>query len=132
MKNQVLSINQMQELKELGIDTSKASMCWLETFYTDRTKKFEPEVCNENQRFDEWCLPAFTLQDILEILPREIKPFEGCKSWKKVWLRLLPYAGNRWCVLYENPDEVFYRSNGENPLEAAFNMLKWCKQNNYI
>lgn len=30
MKNQVLSINQMQHLKELGLDTSKASMCWLQ------------------------------------------------------------------------------------------------------
>ena len=27
MKNQVLSIEQMQRLKELGVDTSKASMC---------------------------------------------------------------------------------------------------------
>lgn len=35
MKNQVLSIEQMQKLKELGVDTSKASMrfekmlCWV-------------------------------------------------------------------------------------------------------
>lgn len=28
MKNQVLSIEQMQRLKELGVDTSKASCCW--------------------------------------------------------------------------------------------------------
>ena len=28
MKNQVLSIDQMQRLKELGVDTSKASIYW--------------------------------------------------------------------------------------------------------
>lgn len=29
MKNQVLSISQMRHLKDLGVDTDKASMCWL-------------------------------------------------------------------------------------------------------
>lgn len=142
MKNQVLSINQMQELKELGINTSKASMCWSKFKYDSNfiiqamsKNMFEEEIRNLDliyTPYDYTIIPTFTLQDILEILPREIKPFEDCKSWKKVWLRLLPYAGNRWCVLYENPDEVLYRSDSENPLESAFNMLKWCKQNNYI
>lgn len=29
MKDQVLSISQMRHLRDLGVDTSKASMCWL-------------------------------------------------------------------------------------------------------
>lgn len=29
MKNQTLSIERMLHLKKLGVDTSKASMCWL-------------------------------------------------------------------------------------------------------
>lgn len=135
MKNQVLSIKQMQELKELGIDTSKASMCWIgctdgnDVYPYNST--FKDIFESHKETIPSVLTPTFTLQDILEILPREIKPFKGCKSWK-VWLRLLPYVGNRWCVLYENPDEIFYKSEGENPLEAAFNILKWCKQNNYI
>ena len=122
MKNQVLSINQMQELKELGIDTSKASMCWLETFYTDRTKKFEPEVCNENQRFDEWCLPAFTLQDILEMLPDIIVNHEV----------YIPVIQKNFCKYVHNDNPILHLEVANNTIEAAFNMLKWCKQNNYI
>ena len=122
MKNQVLSIKQMQELKELGIDTSKASMCWLETFYTDRTKKFEPEVCNENQRFDEWCLPAFTLQDILEMLPDIIVNHEV----------YIPVIQKNFCKYVHNDNSILHLEVANNTIEAAFNMLKWCKQNNYI
>ena len=33
MTNQVLSVSQMEELVNLGIDTSKASMCWILTKY---------------------------------------------------------------------------------------------------
>lgn len=116
----------MQALIDMGIDTSKASMCWI-----------IEEDGNHNLTFnrpigDKPLLPTFTLQDILEMLPRELKPFAGNKSWKKVWPRLLPYAGDRWCMEYENPDELFYQSDGDNPLDAAFNMLKLCKENKHI
>ena len=69
MKNQVLSIEQMQKLKDLGVDTSNASMYWREN----------SSLANFSERSDKnrWILtchyppvyykPTFTLHDILEI-----------------------------------------------------------------
>lgn len=125
MEKQTLTIEQMQELKELGIDTSKASMCWLETFYTDGTKKFESEVCNEHQRFDKWCLPAFILQDILEILPSYRITYDKYTN-----------DSDKYEIRVDIPEGQHYithiAQSSKSLLEAAFKMLKWCKQNNYI
>ena len=79
MSKQVLSIEQMQHLEELGVDTSKAN------FYWHRTKSL-----NNYNDWDEWKLHygvlrlargfttincqyvrTFTLQDILDLLPTE-------------------------------------------------------------
>lgn len=120
MKEQVLSIEQMQELEELGIDTSNASMFW---YIDNRFKQIIP--CSDRDTIKDWTnqhgenciIPTFTLQDILEMLPK-------------------PCYIN--CI-----DEDFYQcevttkygslsSNDKNPLVAAFNILMHCKQNNFI
>lgn len=54
---QVLSVVQMKHLEELGLDTSDASMHW----------QFLPTV--------ESFFNAYTLQDILDKLPRSLNPF---------------------------------------------------------
>ena len=40
-KEEGLSISQMQELIGLGIDTSKASLFWVESFYFDEKNNYE-------------------------------------------------------------------------------------------
>lgn len=68
MKNQVLSISQMRHLKDLGVDTDKASMCWLGNPNSNNYDVFIfDEYCYEISCFDP--IPAFTLQDLLSILP---------------------------------------------------------------
>lgn len=69
MKNQVLSIEQMQYLKNLGVDTSKASMVWGGTkdwqeLYTHRLLEFDVDA--------DYIIEAFTLQDMLEMMPKKI------------------------------------------------------------
>lgn len=120
MDEQVLSIEQMQELIDMGVDTSNASCIWWN--FADLGFAFMPlndgrssitiEKMKENHGAEN-IVPAFTLQDILKILPK-------------------PCYIN--CI-----DEDFYQCNYENtstsgstPLKAAFNMLKWCKENGYI
>ena len=70
MENQVLSIEQMKHLQELGINTSKASMCWtLDCNYARRL------VVHSVLSYDmtvKTAIPTFTLQDILELLPYKI------------------------------------------------------------
>lgn len=37
-----------------------------------------------------------------------------------------------WEIVYENSEHLLEYFESECLLEAAFNMLKWCKENNYI
>lgn len=73
MKNQVLSIEQMQHLQELGVDTSNAKMSWYAIYET------EPNWYNElNIRDDVFdknypSVPTFTLQEMLEMMPDVIE-----------------------------------------------------------
>lgn len=69
MDKQVLSISQMEHLQELGLDSSKASMCWL-TFNGQTTLSVHDESCYESASLHP--IPAFTLPDILELLPKEL------------------------------------------------------------
>lgn len=115
MKDQVLSIEQMQELIDMGIDVSNASMCWN---YNDE-KSYWALVINytHSPYIEGEIVPTFILQDILEILPKPCyincidKDFYQCEVTTN-------YGSSS--------------SNGETPLIAAFNMLKWCKLNNKL
>ena len=124
MKEQVLSIKQMKELEELGIDTSNASMFW-HNYNTYSNPEWE--VCCTPDVRD---IPTFTLQDILNILENYPKsPYQSmcivrCK------------AVNNWiCCVMEESFEGEYLNNeffGDTPIEAAFEFLKDAKLNNYI
>lgn len=119
MKNQVLSRAQMRELKELGIDTNHGSMYW-HNYNTDDDPQYE--LCSSADIGD---ITTFTLQDILEMLPKIIV----FKDDHEANLILCDTS----LVYYETSTQTFcLERGGKNMLEAAFNMLKWCKQNNYI
>lgn len=121
MKNQVLSIEQMQKLEELGVDISKASMCWIgcadanDVYPYNST--FKDIFENQKETLPSVLTPTFTLQDILEILPKNSL-----------------YSNKHIFVLYLLNDDfsILQEKSGKTPIEAAFNMLKWSKQNNYI
>ena len=61
IENQVLSIEQMKHLQELGVDTSDASMCWAGN----------DVVPNNGAAFDLGYdgIPTYTIGDLIEKLP---------------------------------------------------------------
>lgn len=155
MKNQVLSIEQMQKLKELGVDISKASMVCL--FQDDESNICDwdevVEECSEfgdcfqyfvkndecshnmvymslldaeggyyDHSYREDCA-AFTLQDIIELLPYE---FNG--SYLKIYRGI-----NMYYFIYENiNNEDSVMEKGDTVLNAAYNMLIWVAENGYL
>lgn len=138
MENQVLSIEQMQELKELGIDIYKASILWYPQLFLNEEKhsyvashyltlnQIKKDVPFWNTRVGKETIPAFTLQDILEILPEVIMTEDD---------NFELYLNTFQCyILYKDPkhNKLLHAEYGSSILEAAFNALKWCKQNNYI
>ena len=67
---QVLSIEQMKHLQELGLDTGDASMCWCRAI-SHKSVTWELEIYEYviNQKLDSnfWeTTPTYTLQDILD------------------------------------------------------------------
>ena len=136
MKEQVLSIKQMQELIALGVDTSKASMCWFPMTLSDEnnqpvTKSYflgiHHKGCNLywNTNDGRETVPTFTLQDVLEIIKKNVLE-------KDLSLDLELNLINNQFQLTKEVDYRLYTSDGKTLLQSAFQMLKWCKQNNYI
>lgn len=109
MYKQVLSIKEMQELIDMGIDVSNASMYISEYGeIISNVKICELEI--------NWT-PAFILQDILEMLP------------KPCYLNCIDNDFYQCEITTKNGSAT---TNGTSPLNAAFNMLKWCKTNNQL
>ena len=92
---QVLSIEQMKNLGDLGINTSNASMTWmLYPYEVDKQPKLSLREWNtfkEPFRIQH-CIPAFTLLDVVEQLPKEIKT--GTNNY---WL-VMSHDSEKWYV----------------------------------
>lgn len=148
MSKQCLSIAQMKHLHELGLDTSKASM----HYWVIRNGEYSQEVGGYVFSEEPSCItlkvhpyefmsdglvrrvkdmPTFTLQDILDVLPKDISR-EGCTWSASLYI---DYENNR--IAYGNTDrdgfEIYHEVPiCENIIDAAYEMLCWCIENSYI
>ena len=132
MKNQVLSIEQMQKLKELGVDINKASMHFL---YMPTAKSImsgvyevddEPEVfVSQNGMNHEH--PTFTLQDIIELLTDDVQK-------AIVFINNEEYFVKCYEIKYdeENVFKIIYFDNIKQLLNACCEMLIWVAENGYL
>ena len=69
IEEQVLSIEQMKHLQELGVDTSDASMCWVAGEDTS-TDEEEWNLCIPNNFLMPYNIPTYTIGDLIEKLPK--------------------------------------------------------------
>mgnify|MGYP001047441971 CR=1 FL=1 len=112
---QVLSIDQMNHLQELGLDTSDASMCW------EWKATYEDDMVVNSLDADtnyDCYYPTYTLQDILNKLPISI----GNNT-----LSLQRY-GDKWVCLYIEPYTRYslHMEIEENCIDVVYDMLCWC------
>ena len=128
MEEQVCTIEQMEKLKELGIDISKASMHFLYMPTAESIMRGVYEVDKEpsvfvSQKGMNHEHPTFTVQDILELLPYT---FDG------YYLKI--YRGiNMYYFIYESinkEDDVIQK--GDTPISAAYNMLVYIAENEWL
>ena len=142
MKNQTLSIERMLHLKKSGVDTGKASMCRLKAkkgFYmptrpsclflsSDEWSMAIASILTEDKRRGVEMMPAFTLQDIIEVPPKEMKT-----SIDTYWLTM-SHDSEEWYICYPMSDEFdcYKEFKSDSLLEAAYNMLCWCAGNGYL
>lgn len=128
MKTQVLSVEQMKHLQELGVDTSNAKMAWYAIYET------LPEWYNElNIRDDVFdknypSVPTFTLQDMLEMLPDGIE--DGGYVFFPTFKRTLTNWMGGYCnFTYGMEIGVFLLPD---LLTCAYETLCWCAENGYL
>lgn len=130
---QVLSIEQMKHLQELGLDTGDASMHWQYLPTADAiingTDEIEEEPClfvsQPNMKHE---YPAYTLQDILDKLP----PIIDEVYW--LTLEVMDRQKNEWKIKYAriNAEHECASFSSEKLIDVAYEMLCWCIENGYV
>ena len=125
---QVLSIEQMKHLLELGLNTRDASMCWIKDSEGNRFLNVNDGYCYEMYRLSP--VPTYTLQDIIELLPHSISPIPDAGTF---YLNLY-YYDLSWVAEYLNNegDGSCFAAVSDNIIVAAYEMLCWCAENGYI
>lgn len=126
---QVLSIEQMKLLQELGLDTSDASMHWQYLPTADAiingTDEIEEELClfvsQLNMKHE---YPAYTLQDIMQKLPPSIN----------ICMLHIYKAADLWYFVYMDSYTRTIISTQYSPdiMSAAYQMLCWVIENGYL
>lgn len=125
MNDQVLSVEQMQELIALGVDISKASCCWCKVATPNRIGYIWTILPEHLNKCDEEHIPTFTLQNILEYLPKQIKVGKTIVCTPEFSLDSVGYYDYDSCFTLISFKE-------KTLLLSFFNLLKWCKQNKHI
>ena len=145
MTIQTLSIEQMQHLQELGLNIDNASLCYYKqegweanyfiTLACDIKEKggltyYYDSFGNKEYILNE-IIPAYTLQDVLDELPKEISK-EGCTWYASLYI---DFENNR--IAYGNTDRYGFEIHHEIMMEkdlinAAYSMLCWAIENKFV
>ena len=130
---QCLDIEQMQHLQELGLDTSNASMVWCKY---DGEEEYSHLLPKDEDVFERYLtvkyIPSYTLQDVLDALPIEIKYKD-----KRCWLRI-ELADEMIGYYYENVRFehrwVYYEVEmiDESLIDAGYKLLCWAIENKFV
>ena len=131
MENQVLSIEQMQKLKELGVDIQPTGTCLMYT--SDSSDKYYLKYGESTCEDD---VKAFTLQDIIELLPAKIQ--RNAEYDLTIYKEFLVYSceGKNNCIACR-PLIFFDTVDPFTDIEigligAAYEMLIWVAENGYL
>ena len=129
---QVLDVQQMQHLQELGLELKETILYWV-VYEDGHENNFVTTKENTMEIIDESCgmLPAYTLQDVLDELPKEISK-EGCTWYASLYI---DFENDR--IAYGNTDrygfEIYHEIMIEEDfIDSAYSMLVWCVKNGYV
>lgn len=127
---QVLSIDQMKHLQELGLELRNTStLLWYKQMLGKiPISDWELSVWSENLFCEEYVYPAYTLQDIIDKLPPII--------YEVYWLiiEIMDRQKNEWKIKYArtNGEHECVSFMSENLIDAAYEMLCWVIEKRYI
>ena len=129
MAKQTLSIEQMQHLQELGLKLNyNTVLSWI----VDERGKDKPLLCISSEAVDyvdfrHYCIPAYTLQDVLDALPKSL---EIGKSKYEISIYMI---GGKWAVDYCSETDADIQSlECENLIDAVYSRLCWAIENKFV
>lgn len=142
MKDQTLSAGRMPHLKKSGVDTGKAGMCRLKAkkgfhmparpgclfLSSDEWSMAIASILTEDRGRGVGMMPAFTLQDIIEVPPKEMKTgIDACRL-------AMSHDSEEWHICHSMSDGFDrHREFKSDPLlEAAYDMPCRCAGNGYL
>ena len=122
IEEQVLSIEQMKHLQELGVDTSDASMCWVagEDTYTGEE---EWNLCIPNHFLLPYNIPTYTTGDLIEKLPKTIGIYHLMIDWN---LMKIEYTNWSW---QESVFREYFTLNDKPLINTLYDCLCWVVEN---
>ena len=134
MSKQVLDVQQMQHLQELGLKLKPSLVHYYKIINIDSGKWYLSvtfgDISEDSPTYQY--IPAYTLQDVLNILPTEIKSAE-----KRFWLRidlsdecLYYYYEDRHLV--EHRKKVIGYDGIDGLIDASYSMLCWVIENKFV
>lgn len=135
MKNkQVLDAQQMQHLQELGLELKETMLYWV-VYEVGHENNFVTTKENAMEVIDESCgmLPAYTVQDVLDALPKYYHIAHI--GWTKLSIRM--HTTKEWEIGYVYTDELSKyaygcRILGKELIDAAYELFCWCVEMGFV
>ncbi|MBU3813530.1 MAG: hypothetical protein H9791_03355 [Candidatus Bacteroides intestinipullorum] len=132
MSKQVLSIEQMLHLQELGFDTSNASASLYKPDMDTEYMLMFGHLKKEELVGNEEDIPSYTLQDVLDALPNRIYDkgafYLGCYD---IMIDEHDICYAKWCGSEIESTYVEIEIK-DNLIDAAYSMLCWCVENKFV
>ena len=131
MNKQCLDVHQMHHLKELGMDTRNALLEWVKDTSIPNSKyEIFPHGMKTGTLYD--IIPAYTLQDVLDAMPKEIM-YENKRCWASIDLEdgFIGYYYENYSLYYK---WAYFEAvmKDESIIDAAYELLVWCIEQGYV
>ena len=130
MSKQVLDMQQMQHLKELGLKLKPSLVHYYKIINVDSGKWYLSltfgDISEDSPTYQY--IPAYTLQDVLDALPDFIGDYSLIID---ISFGIIRYDNLKW---KDSPilKEIYFNDEDNYLIDAAYKMLCWAIENGYI
>ena len=119
LKDQVLSIEQVQELQELGFDVKEHSSMYYLPYYNSSSYKIDGYILDTIEKNDSFnSIPTLSIGDIIDILPIEIHKYV--------------LVMNKKYIAYDDGANTLFYAYRRRFIDSLFDCLVWCIKEKYI
>lgn len=135
MRKQVTSIEQSKWLLELGVPDDRACMVWVPNWtFDERMRQFKHtgdyNVCFRYAAYrvmDEELIPAFTVADLLQMLPKILHDNRG----NELPINVTASTGSNWCLFYGNRYGHAWWKDSDSLVDLLIEAIEWLVTNGY-